>query len=118
MSTYNKLFCQALYEKGIPIDAATLKGPPGVVTTSSTTKGDKGKNGHLNMLTITTTAIDVKIDVPSAVDSPFDVYHIIKPIESTYDIHVMNHLNVEICTLYAEHLQEVMLYKRDTEWVF
>jgi hypothetical protein len=118
MSTFNIVFCQGLYEKGQPIDAASLKGPDGGVLSTVTDKGDDGLNGKLKIKTITTLATDTKIDVPDALNSDFDVYHVVKPIESTYDIHIMNHLNVEICTFYASHIQELMLYKRDNEWVF
>lgn len=117
MSTFNKVFCQSLYEKGVIIDDAALKGKRGPVTTGSRA-GNDGKNGKLNVFTVTTTANDVKIVVPSAVDSTYDAYQIIKPIASAYPIRVMSHLDVEMCTLYEAHNQEVLLYKRDTEWVF
>ena len=118
MSTFNKVFCHGLYEKGLIIDAETLKGEPGTVLSSETTKGDRGKNGKLNIFTVTTVASDTKITVEKALDSDYDVYHIVKPIPSTFDIHIMTHDDAEICTFYKDHIQEVMLYKRDNEWVF
>jgi hypothetical protein len=118
MSTFNQVFCDTLYENGALINPQTLRGDPGITTSTITGKGDPGKNGKLLIGYFYTQALTMNVPVPDPLTTDIKILHIIKKVDSAYDIPVLTHLNVQIAKLYKTYDQEVILYKRDNEWVF
>ena len=118
MSTFNKVYCETIYEKGSLINAESLRGDPGATTSTGGTKGDTGANGKLQIANIITTPETVIVTVPNPLEVDKSVFHISKNVNSYIDIPVMTHLNIQIATLYKIHDQELTLYKRGGEWVF
>jgi hypothetical protein len=117
MSTFEKVFCGGLYEKGKEITAESLRGDPGDVLSDDITAGDDGKDGNLNMVEVVTTLMDVSTTIPSPVDSNFSVYRIRKPKGTINDLLVLDHTAKQFTVLYKEYEQTMTLYKRDNEWV-
>jgi hypothetical protein len=117
MSTFNKLFCEKLYERGVAIDKTALKGPLGPISEGEK-DGLPGANGKLKVQTIIVLSTDTLIKIPKALDSEYKAYQIVKPIATLFDVQVTDHLDVKILTLYKQHVQDLLVYKNNTEWVF
>jgi hypothetical protein len=117
MSTFEKVFCATLYEKGKEITAESLKGDPGDVLSNDITKGADGIDGNLSMVEVVTAAGDVSTTIPNPVDSNFSVYRIRKPKDTINNLIVLDHNSNQFALLYKEFEQTVTFFKRDNEWV-
>jgi hypothetical protein len=120
MSTFNKVFCESIFEKGIRINPESLKGDPGTVTSTGGEKGDQGPDGNFSIETwyLPPNAAQTVWTLPNPTEVLYDSYRIVKPYISRDNITIYNHLDVKIATLYKDQIQELTVYKRINEWVF
>jgi hypothetical protein len=117
MSTFERVFCASLYEKGKEITAESLRGDPGDVLSNDITKGLEGADGILSMKEVVTASGDVSTMIPNPVDSNFSVFRIRKPKDTINNLIVLDHNSNQFTTLYKDFEQTLTLFKRDNEWV-